>query len=291
MKIVVLGATGLVGSHVRSAGLAAGHDVVGTTRSASSPGLRQLELGDQAATLAFLAAEQPEVVIHAAGWTWVDGCEADPERSRLHNFEIPSEVARWCHRHNARFVGYSTSYVFDGSKGGYGETDPVAPVNRYGRDKADAEKAVLDITGGAALVPRLICVWGAELARKNFVYQVLSAAHGDKPLRLPSDQCGNPTWAGDIADWSLCLLQNSAAGIWHLAGARPEMNRVEWAECILKGLAAREPGTRLAIEPQTTKELGQKALRPLLAGMSNAKIQALSPRTCRAPSDIPDDIR
>jgi hypothetical protein len=56
-------------------------------------------------------------------------------------------------------------------------------------------------------------------------------------------------------------------------------------------LAAREPGTRLAIEPQTTKELGQKALRPLLAGMSNAKIQALSPRTCRAPSDIPDDIR
>ncbi len=46
MKIVVLGATGLVGSHVRSAGLAAGHDVVGTTRSASSPGLRQVELGD-----------------------------------------------------------------------------------------------------------------------------------------------------------------------------------------------------------------------------------------------------
>lgn len=288
MKIVVLGASGLVGSHVLSAGLAAGHDVVGTTRSAGSPRLPRLELGDQDATYRLLEAENPDAVVYAAGWTWVDGCEADPVRSRRENFELPLGVAGWCFANKVQFLNYSSSYVFDGHEAAYAETDPVAPQNVYGRHKADAENAILDISHGMALIPRLICVWGAETARKNFVYQVMDCAGANKPMRIPFDQCGNPTWAGDVASWSLGLLERAAAGIWHLAGDHPEMNRLEWAQNILRGLSARGLALRPNLIPVATASMGQKAVRPLRAGMSVQKIQNFIPRACREPSDMPE---
>lgn len=288
MKIVVLGASGLVGSHVMSACLSRGHCVVGSTRSADSRQLRQLELRDQDATRRFLEAEEPDAVIYAAGWTWVDGCEADPSRSRLENFELPLGVAAWCQAKQVRFLNYSTSYVFDGEDGGYVETDIVTPKNIYGQHKADAEKAVLDASGGKALIPRLICVWGAEAARKNFAYQVMDSARAGKPIRVPADQSGNPTWAGDVACWSLALLEVAASGIWHLAGDRPEMNRVEWARDILAGLSARGMSLSPDLKPVSTASLGQPAARPLKAGMSCRKIQGFMSRICRAPSDLPE---
>jgi len=290
MKIVVLGASGLVGSHVMSAGLAAGHDVVGTTRAADSPILRRLELGDQGATVSLLEAERPEAVIYAAGWTWVDGCEADPSRSHRENFAQPLAVARWCALRGVRMLYYSSSYVFDGVAGGYNEEDPVSPVNVYGRHKADAEKAILDAAGGAALVARLICVWGREAARKNFAYQVMRAAEGAATLSLPSDQRGNPTWAGDVADWSVRLCASASVGIWHLAGPHPDLARPDWAKRILLGLASAGRPAGVSFDVRTTSEIRPPAARPLRAGMDTAKAQRFHPIVCREPEALPRDF-
>jgi dTDP-4-dehydrorhamnose reductase len=258
MKIVVLGASGLVGSHVMSAGLAAGHDVVGTTRAADSPILRRLELGDWGATLELLEAERPEVVIYAAGWTWVDGCEADPSRSHRENFAQPLAVARWCAQHGVRMLYYSTSYVFD--------------------------------SGDSALIARLICVWGREVARKNFAYQVSKAAETESALILPSDQSGNPTWAGDVADWSVRLCERSASGVWHLAGPHPGMTRPDWAARILRGLAASGRPASARLELKATADLRSPATRPLLAGMDASKVQRFHAVDCREPEDLPADF-
>ncbi len=287
MKIVVLGASGLVGSHVMSAGLAAGHDVVGTTRAADSPILRRLELGDQRATVSLLEAERPEAVIYAAGWTWVDGCEADPSRSHRENFEQPLSVARWCATRGVRLLYYSTSYVFDGAKGHYSEGDTVSPLNVYGRHKADAEKVIMDVSGGSALIARLICVWGREVARKNFAYQVSKAAETGSALILPSDQSGNPTWAGDVADWSVRLCERSASGVWHLAGPHPGMTRPDWAARILRGLAASGQPAGARLELKVTADLRSPATRPLLAGMDASKVQRFHAVACREPEDLP----
>ena len=109
-----------------------------------------------------------------------------------------------------------------------------------------------------------------------------------KPIRVPADQSGNPTWAGDVACWSLALLEVAASGIWHLAGDRPEMNRVEWARDILAGLSARGMSLSPDLKPVSTASLGQPAARPLKAGMSCRKIQGFMSRICRAPSDLPE---
>lgn len=287
MRLLVLGGSGLVGSHLLEAARSRGHRATGTTRAAGHADLRQLELGDADATQRLLEAESPDVVAYAAGWTWVDGCERQPDRSRRENHEQPLSVARWCAARGVRMVSYSTAYVFDGRQGGYDEADPVAPVNVYGCHKADAEKAVLDATSGAALVPRLICAWGREAARKNFTCQVIQAAETGATLELPADQSGNPSWAGDIAEWTVRLCEASCAGVWHLAGPHPEMTRPEWARRILEGLARSGRPAAAVIVPRKTAELGQAARRPLRSGLSTAKAQRFHPLVCREPECLP----
>jgi dTDP-4-dehydrorhamnose reductase len=263
-----------------------GFIVTGTTRLAESSNLRKLDVTSEGVLVDFFESEKPDAVIYAAGWTWVDGCERDPARSRRENHDFPIFAAKWCHARGVKFIFYSTSYVFDGRVGNYKEADAVSPINVYGRDKADAERAILDVTTGSALILRLICVWGQEVAQKNFFYQVLRAAETGAPMVLPIDQCGNPTWAGDVAEWTLKLIEAGRSGIWHLAGANSEMTRPEWAKCIARGLNKTGRTGELKITECSTRELGQAALRPLLAGMNTEKVQAFHAITCRSPEDL-----
>lgn len=289
MRILVLGASGLVGSHVLAEARGRGHEASGTCRSQDIDGLERLDLADGPGLAGLLARLRPEVAVHAAGWTWVDGCEGDPARSRRENVDQPLAVARWCRDNGARMLYFSSSYVFDGRVGNYREEDAPAPLNVYGKDKLLAETELARLLGDRLLVARLICVWGREAAGKNFAYQVVRAAEQGRPLRLPSDQLGNPTWAGDIAHWAIRLLEEEESGTWHLAGDGADVSRPEWAASILAGM--REDGRPhpVRIEPVTTDALGAPARRPLRAGMDTHKIQSRFPRRCRAPCDFRHD--
>ena len=286
MKLVVIGASGLVGSHVWKLASKTGLSVTGTTRSAASTSLRQLQAADETTLKVFLESEKPDAVVYAAGWTWVDGCEKDSARSRRENHDYPVWVAKWCQARGAKFAYFSTSYVFDGHKRNYKETDAVSPINVYGRDKADAEKSILEATAGSALILRLISVWGQEAAQKNFFYQVQRAIETGASMVLPADQCGNPSWAGDIAEWTLKLIDVGQSGVWHLAGSSPDMTRPEWARRIANGLKKAGRTGELKLTECSTQELKQPALRPLLAGMNTEKVQAFHAITCRSPEDL-----
>ncbi len=285
MRVLVIGASGLVGSHVLAEARARGHQVAGTSRSQDVPGLERLDLADEVAAARVLERFRPEAVVYAAGWTWVDGCERDPARSRRENVDQPLAVARWCRDHGARMLYFSTSYVFDGLGGPYAEDGRPNPLNVYGADKLRAEEELTRVLGDRLLVARLICVWGREALGKNFAYQVARAAAEAKPLRLPADQLGNPTWAGDVATWSIRLLEAGASGIWHLAGDAPEASRIGWAAAILDGL--RQAGLPHAVELQgvPTCALAPAAPRPLRAGMLTHKAQVFHPIACRPPGD------
>ena len=177
--------------------------------------------------------------------------------------------------------------MFDGSGGPYDESAPTNPINVYGRHKRLAEGELATLLGDRLLVARLICVWGRESAAKNFTYQVMRAAAEGRPLRLPSDQLGNPTWAGDIAHWSVRLLEAGESGIWHLAGDGPATSRIEWAHATLDSLRAAGRPHEVVVEALPTSVLGAAAPRPLRAGMDTTKIQRRFPRACRHPGAIP----
>jgi len=285
MRILVVGARGLVGAHVLAEALSRGHPAEGTSRQGE--GFRPLELAEGGAIERALDAVSPDAVVCAAGWTWVDGCERDPSESRRRNLDQPLALARACARRSIRLLHFSSSYVFDGAAGCYDESAPVAPINVYGRDKAESERAILEATDGTAILARLICVWGREADRKNFAYQVMRAAAERRALELPDDQLGNPSWAGDIAAWSVRLLEARATGIWHLAGDHPETTRLEWARSILAGLARQGLPASAELVCRPTRVLGQMAPRPLRAGLATDKVQRFHPLACRRPDDLP----
>ena len=288
MRLLVVGASGLVGGHVLAEATRAGDVAVGVARQASG-NVRSGAMQDLAAMERLLGEHAPEVVLCSAGFTWADGCEADPARSRRENLENPVALATLCHRLGGRFAYYSSSYVFDGREGAYAETAPVSPINAYGRDKAEAEIRLAEATDGEALILRLIHVWGVELKGKNFAYQVRQANHDGATLYASRAHLGNPTWAGDIAAWTLDLCRRQQRGLWHLAGDRPHLSRREWAEEILDGLAALGSRRRARLADGPTPAASATP-RPLSAGLDTSKIQAFAPRSCRPPADLPAEF-
>jgi dTDP-4-dehydrorhamnose reductase len=278
MKLLIIGASGLIGSHLLRAATASGHDAVGTYRNFPRPGLARWDGADEPALAALLRAPQPDAVVHAAGWTWVDGCEDDPARAFEENARQPERLARHCHERGIRVAYVSTSYIFDGAQGPYDEAATPNPLGIYARSKWEGEQRVQAACGGAALLPRVICVYGVEAQRKNFAYQVGRAFAAGGTLRIPSDQRGNPTYAADVARWLIALLERGERGVWNLAGPFPDCTRPQWTEMLVQafeacGLARHRT---FAVEAVPTAVLKQKAPRPLHAGMTAHKLATLN---------------
>ena len=291
MKVLIIGASGLVGSHVHAEAALRGHEVLGTYRTNPHDRLVQLDLADAKASEDLLRTFSPDWVVHAAGWTWVDGCESDPARALDENCNQPAMLAALCKNSGCRFAYFSTTYVFDGKSGPYSEEDLPGPVDVYARSKWEGEQAVMKILGGEALIPRVIFVWGREDRQKNFAWQTVRAIREERSMRVPSDQKGNPTWAGDIAGWLLDLMEANEAGIWNLVGDEPGMTKSAWAAEIARGLGETEgfPPDKLAnwvCESVPSDQLGQVARRPLDCGGLDRKIQSRFPRVPRKPCDI-----
>jgi dTDP-4-dehydrorhamnose reductase len=276
MKLLVVGGSGLIGSHLLRVAKLAGHAVVGTYRSFPMPGLQPLDCGDDRAVEVLLNSEKPDAVVFSAGWSWVDGCEDNPRRAFAENTEQPARLAQLCRERGAQFSYFSSSYVFDGRAGPYVETDVPSPINIYGRAKLEGEQRV-SAAHPDALLLRVICVYGHEIQQKNFAYQVLKAMREGRPFRVALDQEGNPTYAGDIARWLLNLLARAAKGVWHLGGPWPNCTRPEWAEKLVTAFRALgvQPKPGFDVVPITTAELHQRAPRPLKCGLVSQKTQAL----------------
>ncbi|MDX2227630.1 MAG: SDR family oxidoreductase [Verrucomicrobiae bacterium] len=276
MKILILGGTGLVGSHLVSEAVRSGHAVAATFHDASPPPSPEgrdwfpldIDSGAEDGLDSLLQKTQPEAVINATGWTWVDGCEKDPARADRLNHLFPKRLAQCLEPTRTRLVHFSSSYVFDGLAGPYSEDTPPGPINVYGHSKRAGETALLDGLPDRSLILRTIVVYGAELRKKNFVYQVLDKLRRGRPLEIPADQEGNPTEASDLARATLALLSANCAGIWNVAGPEASMNRLEFATLIAQ--TAGLPDSLLI--PRTTAALAQPARRPLRGGLLTDKL-------------------
>jgi dTDP-4-dehydrorhamnose reductase len=263
VKILIIGASGLVGSNCRSAFLAQGHEIIGTYSRFALPELLPLDAQDEPAICALMEKVQPEVVVNCAAWSWVDGCENDPGRAFALNARQPEALCQAAQSAGARFVHFSTSYVFDGENAPYDETAAPCPISVYGKSKLAGETAVVQVSGGSALVIRTMGVYGEEPQRKNFVYQVVDKLRRGERMKVPNDQFGNASYAADLADGLLRLLEAKHAGIWNLAGPEPELRRDVFALRIADAYGL----SRDLFDFVSTAELRQAAPRPLRAGL------------------------
>jgi dTDP-4-dehydrorhamnose reductase len=274
----VVGASGQVGAALSRQLVAQGHSVLGTHHRVPAPGTVPLSVTDHSATATLIDSTRADVIYFAAAYTHVDGCEDDPARAFAVNRDAPGAAARGAARRGAAFVFYSTEYVFDGVAGPYAEDDPVRPISVYGTSKLEGEHAVL-AAAPSAVVIRTTVAYGLDAQEKNFVYQLLRLGRAGTRMKVPADQRSSPTYVEDLAAASLALVDKREHGVFHVAGAEV-VDRYQFAReaCRVFGLA---PGF---LEPVTTASLGQKAARPLTAGLRIARVTGLGV-TLRGPRE------
>ena len=195
---------------------------------------------------ATLDRDRPEVVVHTAAWTDVDGCARDPELATRRNAVATGVLAIGCATRGIDLLVISTNEVFDGTRTDrrpYAPDDGIAPANPYGASKAAAEEVAQAAyvnrrgTVGIARTAWLYGPPGADFPRK-IVEAARRAAAAGEPLRLVGDEWGTPSYAADVADAIVELLAEDAiGGIHHLVGAGIA-TRAEWARDVIGRLGA-----------------------------------------------------
>lgn len=178
---------------------------------------------------AAIAAHQPDLVIHSAAYTNVDGCARDPDQALLVNVLGTKHVALACQALDIPLVYISTNEVFDGrADRPYLEFDPPTPINPYGYSKWAGEQIVQQLLRRFYIV-RIAWVFGGE---RNFVRTILRLAQERPELAVVDDEIGNPTYAPDIAEAITALIQEPAYGIYHFVN-EGYCSRFEFAREIL----------------------------------------------------------
>jgi len=229
---------------------------------------QQLDVTDRKAVTAAVKTSRPDVVLHAAAWTAVDACEAEPERAHVVNALATRHVAEAADDIGASVCYFSTDYVFDGMKTDpYVESDPTNPLSAYGRTKLDGERAVLEHDEG--LVVRMS--WVCGLHGQNMVKTILRLANENDRLQFVDDQRGHPTFAADAARMVRRLVEEGRHGVFHLTN-QGAVSWFEFARAVLDA-AGLDPNR---VEPVLTAELQppRPALRPANSVLDNAALRA-----------------
>jgi len=210
MKVLILGAGGLTGRYLGKEAGRRGMEAIALTRA-------ELDITQADSARAVLKKMKPDWVVNAAAFTRLEDCEVNPLKSRDINARAPAEWAKECGKSGVRFIHLSTDYVFDGKKNSaYLPSDPVFPLSRYGKDKAEGERQVLRANPDGLIV-RLAWIFGH--GGKTFMSQLPAILAEKEVLELAGGRTGSCTYAGEAARLILDLAARGAREIYHAVGA------------------------------------------------------------------------
>lgn len=224
----------------------------------------ELDLVDIPKVEAALLDLDPSLVLNCAAYTAVDRAEEEEELATVVNGEAVGAMARVSAELGARFVTFSTDYVFDGQADApYMESDPTDPINAYGRSKLVGERLALATHPGAVVIRTS---WLVSATHDNFVSTMLKLVAEGRELSVVNDQVGSPTIAADLARAALAIGRGAASGIVHVTNT----GSTTWFDfarvsLVLAGLNAG------AVSPCTTAEYPTPAPRPAFSVLGSER--------------------
>lgn len=263
-KVLVTGAAGLLGRQIVRL-FSRGCDLRATDREecdVTSPVEVRREIGSFC----------PDLVLHCAAFTAVDGAETEREAAFRLNETGTRNVARACREAGALLVAYGTDYVFDGTdRRPYREDDPPNPISVYGESKLAAERALAEEAPEWLLIRTQ---WLFGPGGPDFVSAILRKADREGAVRVVTDQVGCPTFASDLAEATSRLLEAGARGIVHFSNAG-QTSFFDYAVFLLA--EAGRGGVR--VEPVKTADFPKEvypAPRPLHSVLDKAKYAGIT---------------
>lgn len=268
MKVVILGANGMLGNDLGKVFYDQGPYLLDKV---------ELDITNERAVHNVFLKLKPDIIINAAAYTDVDGCEVNKDLAMQVNGNAPGYLARVAKDVGAVFIHYSTDYVFPGDKErGYEEDDiPSSPPNFYGESKLAGEATVKDI-GGKFYIIRTSWLFGSsaggENLHVNFVEKMTELAKDRDEIKVVKDQHGKPTYTLDLAEATRKLIEEKAEfGIYHLTN-EPATTWYEFATEIIGQWAGKNQiENPPKVIPVTSDEFSRPAKRPNYSILLNTK--------------------
>ena len=211
-----------------------------------------------------IGERRPWGVINATGFVDVDRAEVDADGCMAVNSSGARLVAEACGRAGARLVTFSSDLVFDGSsQTPYLESDPVAPLNTYGRSKVALEHSVLEALPEALVIRTSAFIDASD--PRTFTGRLLSAFTRGERVRTSGDVI-SPSYLPALADAVLDLLVDGERGVWHLANH----GAVSWTDLALR-IASEVGADPNLVEEAQPHELGRVARRPSYSALGSER--------------------
>lgn len=222
MRIVVTGGSGLLGSNLCMELSRLGHEVTALYRQhairTAEFGAVRCDIADTISLKHIMAELKPALIVHCAAATDIEWCEAHSSECMRINGWASGDVAATAHHLGVGFVYISTDSVFNGASGGYQETDPVSPVNQYGRSKAAGELAVARECLNALILRVNIYGWNLQ-SKQSLAEWALTLLRDGRTVPGFSDVVFAPVLVNDLARWIMALVKADCAGVYHVASS------------------------------------------------------------------------
>lgn len=261
MKILVTGSNGQLGRELAEALPGQGHEAVALSRS-------ELDVADVGAVERVVEAHSPELIINAAAYTDVDDCETERDLAYSVNALGPRNLAQICERQGRELLHVSTNYVFDGEGDRFYEPfDTPSPISAYGRTKLAGEEYVKHLMSRWYVV-RTAGVYGRG---HNFVRTMLRLAKERDVLKVKADELISPTYARDLAEGIVDVVEARRYGLYHLTNA----GSCSWYEFALE--IFRLAGVEVEVVPIPGSEYPLPAGRPANGVLSSLGSPELRP--------------
>ncbi len=268
-KLLVIGSSGLLGNKILELGKGR-YQLYGTYIEQGQEGenLYELDVRNKNEVSKLFDTIKPDVVIDTHAITNLDYCETHKDETWAVNVEGARNVAEESKKLGAKYVFLSSDNVFDGAKGRYTEEDAPNPLNYYAKTKLECEK-MLQAMGVDHIIARTAVLYGIGGATKpSFATWLINKLKGKEKVNIVTDQWSNPTLTDSLTEFMLKLCEKDAHGTFHVTG-KEFISRYDFS----KKIAERFGLDQSLINPITTPELKQVALRPLKVNMITDKVE------------------
>lgn len=248
IKTLIIGANGMLGT-----------DLCKVFPDAIKLTHQNLDITNREQVIEYILKIKPDVVINAAAYTNVDGCEDNQELAFQVNGYGPGYIAESCVKAGAILVHFSTDYVFDGSKKKYIESDITNPINVYGHSKLLGEKKIIENMDDYRII-RISWLFGIH--GKNFVEIILKLSKEVNCVKVVNDQFGKPTYTMDLVSKIKEIIELEP-GIYHVTNDGV-CSWYDFASFIIDN-----------VTPCTSEEFSRKAKRPKYSALVSTKTEPM----------------